>query len=51
MARKKSAKSTAPKKAGRFRQFGQIREVFTAARSVDPMIGWWMALAASARSP
>jgi hypothetical protein len=46
MARKKSAKSTAPKKGGRFRQLGQIREVFTAARSVDPLIGWWMALAA-----
>jgi len=46
MARKKSAKSTKPKKAGRFRQLGQIREVFTAARSVDPLIGWWMALAA-----
>ena len=47
MARKKSAKSTEPKKAGRFRQLGQIREVFTAARSVDPLIGWWMALAAA----
>ena len=46
MARKKSAKSTEPKKGGRFRQLGQIREVFTAARSVDPLIGWWMALAA-----
>jgi hypothetical protein len=46
MARKKSAKSTEPKKGGRFRQLGQIREVFTAARSVDPRIGWWMALAA-----
>jgi len=43
MARNKSAKSTAPKKAGRF---GQIRQVFTAAHSVDPLIGWWMALAA-----
>jgi hypothetical protein len=43
MARKESAKSTAPKKAGRF---GQFREVFTAARGVDPLIGWWMALAA-----
>jgi hypothetical protein len=39
---KKSAKSTAPKKPGRF---AQIRQVFTAARAVDPMIGWWMALA------
>ena len=46
MARKKSARSTEPKKGGRFRQLGQIREVFTAARSVDPLIGWWMALAA-----
>jgi len=46
MARKESAKSTEPKKAGRFRQIAQIREVFTAARSVDPQIGWWMALAA-----
>jgi Domain of unknown function (DUF4191) len=46
MARKKSAKSTEPKKGGRFRQLGQIREVFTAARSVDSLIGWWMALAA-----
>ena len=46
MARKKSAKSTEPKKAGRFRQVAQIREVFTAARGVDPKIGWWMALAA-----
>jgi hypothetical protein len=43
MARKESAKSTAPKKAGRL---GQLREVFTAARGVDPLIGWWMALAA-----
>jgi hypothetical protein len=40
---KKSAKSTTPKKAGRF---SQVRQVFTAARSVDPLIGWWMALAA-----
>jgi hypothetical protein len=46
MARKEFAKSTAPKKPGRFRQLAQIREVFTAARGVDPMIGWWMALAA-----
>jgi hypothetical protein len=47
MARKESAKSTAPKKPGRFRQFAQIREVYTAAHSVDPKIGWWMALAAA----
>jgi hypothetical protein len=43
MARKESAKSTTPKKAGRI---GQLREVFTAARATDPLIGWWMALAA-----
>jgi hypothetical protein len=43
MFRKKSAKSSAPKKAGRF---AQVRQVFTAAHSVDPLIGWWMALAA-----
>jgi Domain of unknown function (DUF4191) len=43
MFRKKSEKTTEPKKAGRF---AQIRQVFTAARSVDPLIGWWMALAA-----
>jgi hypothetical protein len=42
MFRKKSAQSTAPKKPGRF---AQIRQVFTAAHSVDPLIGWWMALA------
>jgi hypothetical protein len=46
MARKESAKPAAPKKAGRFRQIAQIREVFTVAHSVDPLIGWWMALAA-----
>jgi len=43
MARKESPKSTAPKKPGRF---GQFRQVLTAARGVDPLIGWWMALAA-----
>ena len=43
MFRKKSAQPTAPTKAG---WFAQIRQVFTAARGVDPMIGWWMALAA-----
>src|SRR5664279_1523220 len=42
MARKKSAKSKAPKKDGRL---SQIRQVFTAAHSVDPLIGWWMAAA------
>lgn len=46
MARKESAKSTAPKKPGRFRQLAQIREVYTAAHGVDHVIGWWMALAA-----
>jgi len=43
MARKSSAQSTAPKKPGRF---AQVRQVFTASRDMDPMIGWWMALAA-----
>jgi hypothetical protein len=43
MAWKRSKKSSTPKKAGRF---AQIRQVFTAAHAVDPMIGWWMALAA-----
>jgi hypothetical protein len=47
MARKESPKSTAPKKRGRFRQLAQIREVYTAAHGVDPVIGWWMALAAA----
>lgn len=58
MARKDSPQSAAPKKAGRFSRkkvdsgapkkpgrFAQIRQVFTAARAVDPMIGWWMVLA------
>ncbi len=47
MARKESAKSEKAKKPkkGRLRQLGQIREVYTAAHSVDPAIGWWMALA------
>ncbi|HEY5247440.1 MAG TPA: DUF4191 family protein, partial [Dermatophilaceae bacterium] len=44
MARKESKKSKAPKKS-RFGQFRQIRDVFNAAHSVDPTIGWWMALA------
>ena len=43
MFRKKSAQSAEPKKPGRFAQTGQV---FTAARGMDPMIGWWMALAA-----
>lgn len=42
MARKKTAQSSEPKKTGRF---GQMRQVFTSTRSVDPQIGWWMALA------
>jgi len=45
MARKESEKSKAPKKP-RFGQIRQIRDIFNAAHSVDPMIGWWMALAA-----
>jgi len=41
------AKDTAPedateKKPGRI---AQVRQVFTAAKAVDPQIGWWMALA------
>jgi Domain of unknown function (DUF4191) len=43
MFRKKPAQSTASKKPGRF---AQVRQVFIAAHGVDPMIGWWMALAA-----
>jgi hypothetical protein len=42
MARKEKQQSTAPKKQGRA---GQIRQVFTAARQVDRLIGWWMLLA------
>ncbi|MDF2092436.1 DUF4191 domain-containing protein [Knoellia sp. 3-2P3] len=42
MARKEKQQSTAPKKQGRA---GQIRQVFTAARRVDRLIGWWMLLA------
>ncbi len=42
MARKKTEQSDAPKKQGRL---AQIRQVFTAARAVDPLIGWWMLLA------
>jgi Domain of unknown function (DUF4191) len=34
-----------PKKPGRF---AQIKQVFVAAKAVDPAIGWWMALAALA---
>jgi len=43
MFRKKSASASVPKKPGRF---AQTRQVFTAAHAMDPMIGWWMALAA-----
>jgi hypothetical protein len=42
MARKEKQQSTTPKKPGRF---AQIRQVFTAARRVDRLIGWWMLLA------
>ena len=45
MARKEKQQSTAPKKQGRV---GQIRQVYTAARQVDRLIGWWMLLAAVA---
>ena len=43
MFRKKSAQPTAPKEPGRF---AQVRQVFTATRGADPLVGWWMALAA-----
>ncbi len=46
MARKKSEKSTKPKKVKKDGRLSQIRQVFTAAHSVDPLIGWWMAAAA-----
>jgi hypothetical protein len=42
MARKKEQQSSTPKKPGRF---AQIRQVYTAARQVDRLIGWWMLLA------
>ncbi len=42
MARKKKQQSDTPKKPGRF---AQVRQVFTAARKVDPLIPWWMLLA------
>jgi len=48
MARKESAQSSAPKKPKKPGRFAQIRQVFTAARAMDPMIGWWMALASLA---
>ena len=37
------AKAKKPKGPGRL---AQVRSVFVAAKSVDPQIGWWMALAA-----
>lgn len=54
MARKESDQSNTPKKPGRFSRkgrssgsgrFAQIRQVYTQARAIDPLIGWWMALA------
>ena len=45
MARKDSPQSDAPRKQGRL---GQLRQIFTSARAVDPAIGWYMLLAALA---
>ena len=42
MAKDPAPKDKTPKKPGRV---AQVRQVFTAARAVDPQIGWWMALA------
>jgi F0F1-type ATP synthase assembly protein I len=42
MARKQEQQSDTPKKPGRL---AQVRQVFTAARKVDPTIPWWMLLA------
>ncbi|WP_270889068.1 DUF4191 domain-containing protein [Pedococcus sp. 5OH_020] len=42
MARKQQHDSDKPSKPGRF---AQVRQVFTAARQVDPTIPWWMLLA------
>ena len=42
MAKDPAPKDATPKKPGRV---AQVRQVFTAARAVDPLIGWWMALA------
>ncbi len=42
MAKDTAPEGTTEKKPGRL---AQIRQVFTAARAVDPQIGWWMALA------
>ena len=43
MARKEKKQSDASKEPGRI---AQVRQVFTAARKVDPTIPWWMLLAA-----
>ncbi len=43
MAKDSAPKDATPKKPGRV---AQVRQVFTAAKAVDPQIGWWMALAA-----
>lgn len=45
MARKDSPQSDAPRKQGRL---GQLRQIFSQARAVDPAIGWYMLLAALA---
>jgi F0F1-type ATP synthase assembly protein I len=42
MARKEKQQSGTPKQPGRI---AQVRQVFTAARKVDPTIPWWMLLA------
>jgi hypothetical protein len=42
MARKEKKQSATPKEPGRL---AQVRQVFTAARKVDPTIPWWMLLA------
>ena len=42
MPKDPAPKDATPKKPGRV---AQVRQVFTAARAVDPQIGWWMALA------
>jgi F0F1-type ATP synthase assembly protein I len=42
MARKEKQQSGTPKEPGRL---AQVRQVYTAARQVDPTIPWWMLLA------
>ncbi len=42
MAKDSAPKDAPVKKPGRI---AQVRQVFTAAKAVDPQIGWWMALA------